>query len=122
VARIRTIKPSFWESQTIAAMSRDARLLALALISMSDDQGRFVATPAKIMGHAYPHDDNVSTAQVKRWLDEVTKRRDPDEPPFAVLYEVDGCRYGWLPKWRNHQRISKPQPSTLPAPPAEGLW
>ena len=122
MARIRTIKPSFWESQTIASMSRDARLLALALISMSDDEGRFVATPAKIAGHAYPHDDSVTPSHIKKWLAEVTKRRDPEEPPFAVLYEVDGCRYGWLPKWRQHQRISKPQRSTLPPPPKEGLW
>jgi len=116
MARIRTIKPRFWGSGSTAQMSRDARLLAVGLISMADDEGRFLASPAAILGYVYPNDENVSTTQVKRWLAEV------ERTGFALTYLSDGCRYGVLPKYREHQRISHPQPSPIPAPPLEGLF
>ena len=45
--RIRTIKPSFWGSPTIAPLSRDARLVAIGLMSYADDDGRFLAIEVK---------------------------------------------------------------------------
>lgn len=114
MARIRTIKPSFWADGAVAAMSRDARLLCIGLISFSDDQGRFVASIPAITGYIYPHDE-VTSRQVRSWLAEVEKAG------LISLYEVDGLRYGWFPKYRTHQRISHPQPSPLP-PPQEVLF
>lgn len=116
MARIRTIKPRFWGSSKTARMKRDERLLAVVLISMADDDGRFLAAPAAILGYGYPNDDDVSPAMVKRWLAAVEKTG------FALTYECDGVRYGVLPKYRSHQRISHPQDSPLPPPPPEGLF
>ena len=46
--RIRTLKPSFWSSPEAAAMTRDARLLTIGLMSFADDDGRFIATIPEI--------------------------------------------------------------------------
>jgi len=124
MARIRTIKPSYWPS--MGGVSRDARLLGAVLISMADDAGRFVATPAAILGHGYPLDDNVTPAHIRKWLRELETHRGRDGMPFVVLYLVGGVHYGYLPKFNNgstrHQKINRPQPSALPEPPADALF
>ena len=113
MARIRTIKPSFWGSPDISRLSRDARLLVLGLISAADDDGRFLAGPNAINGTVFPNDE-VSPASIRRWLTEASEREEP-----IHLYEVDGVKYGCFPKWHKHQRISKYMPSNLPAPDVE---
>lgn len=112
--RIRTIKPSIWPSASFVGMSRDARLLAIGLISFADDEGRFPATISAISGYVFPYDD-LSPARVKGWLREVV------DSGMVRIYEVDGRPYGQVPKFLKHQRINRPQPSQLPAPPREGI-
>ena len=109
MARIRSIKPQFWGDDKTARVSRDARLLALGLISMSDDGGRFLASHSSICGYAYPHDE-IKPAQLAKWLKEL------ESVGFVHLYEVNGLRYGCFLTYSKHQRISHPQPSPLPAP------
>lgn len=120
MARIRTIKPSLWAA--IGHMSRDARLLAVGLISMADDEGRFVATPQAILGYVFPLDTDVTPAKLTRWMSEVATPRPSDDRAVIELYSVDGVPYGWFPKYRKHQKINRPQPSPLPAPPADSLF
>jgi DNA replication protein DnaT len=107
--RIRTIKPTFWSDEAVANLTRDARLLALGLISFADDEGRFLASPAAIAGYIYPH-DVVPPARVRRWLAEV------QSTGIVLLYTANGLEYGMFPNYRKHQRISHPQPSTFPHP------
>ena len=123
MARIRTIKPSFWGDERIAALSRDARLLALGLISSADDHGRFLASPQVILGYVYPHDHDVHPAKIRKWLDEIQnarKRCDKCgiEHGLIELYQPNGLQYGAFPHWKQHQRISHPQPSAIPPPPS----
>lgn len=119
MARIRTIKPSFWAA--CGHFSRDARLLALGLISMADDAGRFIATPQAILGYVFPL-DNIPPARLRRWMDELTAVRPGEDRPLIALYQVNGIPYGHFPKYGKHQRINRPQPSPLPAPPADALF
>lgn len=107
--RIRTVKPSFWGSSDTAKLSRDARLLALGLVSMADDDGRFLASATAINGYVFPNDD-VPNARINRWLGELT------ESGFIHLYTVDGVRFGVMPTWHSHQKINRYTPSILPAP------
>lgn len=109
MARIRTIKPQFYGSASMARVSIEARYLATGLISMADDEGRFLASITAISGHVFPHDD-LPAPKVKKWLSEL------ERDGFVVLYEDAGLRYGWLPGFRTNQRISKPQKSVIPAP------
>ena len=120
MARIRTIKPSFWAA--CGHMTRDARLLAVGLISMADDAGRFVATQQAILGYVFPLDTDVTPARLNRWVSEVTGKKPSQDRPLIELYTVDGVPFGWFPKYRKHQRINRPQPSSLPAPPADSLF
>lgn len=120
MARIRTIKPSFWAA--CGHMTRDARLLAVGLISMADDEGRFVATQQAILGYVFPLDIDVTSKRLSAWLSEVTEKRPSADRPLVELYEVDAVPYGWFPKYKKHQRINRPQPSALPPPPADSLF
>src|SRR4051812_34796651 len=110
MARIRTIKPSFWTDDKVAGLTRDQRLLAVGLISFADDDGRFVGAVSAISGYVFPHDDLPSTT-VRRWRDAVVKAG------LIQMYTVDGRDYGWFPNWHKHQVINRPQQSTIPPPP-----
>lgn len=110
MARIRSIKPTFWADEAVAELSRDARLLALGLISFADDEGRFLASTAAISGFVFPHDD-LPPAKVRKWLDEI------EACGVIRLYSVSRREYGVFPNWTKHQRISHPADSILPQPP-----
>ena len=113
MARIRTVKPSFWTSATVAALSREARLLLLGLISNADDDGRFPASVPAILGAVYPYDEDVTPAKLTRWLTELEKVR------VVHLYRSGPVRYGVLPSWHEHQVINRHTRSTLPEPDIE---
>lgn len=111
MARIRTIKPDFWGSPEAGGMSRDARLLTLGLISCADDDGRFLAGHAAILGAVYPNDMDITPAKLGRWLSEV------ERSGMVRVYEVRGVRYGCFPSWERHQVINRRTQSKLPEPP-----
>lgn len=110
MARIRTIKPSFWSDEAVSDLSRDARLVLIGLISSADDEGRFLASLSAISGYLFPHDD-ISPTKLRRWLDEI------EGTGIVRFYSVNRREYGCFPNWKKHQRISKPQKSALPDPP-----
>ena len=107
--RIRTVKPEAWSDPRVGRLSPAARLLWVVLLTMSDDDGRFIALPTAIGAHGYLHDAD-GAAAVPGLLDEL------NAAGLLVLYEVDGVPYGWHPKWSKHQKISHPTPGCLPAP------
>lgn len=109
MARIRTIKPSFWGSPDVVRLRIEARLLVVGLISMADDDGRFPASVAAIHGYVFPHDD-LPRAKIARWMTEIA------ETGLVHQYEVGGLTYGCFPTWHRHQSINKYTPSGLPEP------
>jgi len=109
-ARIRTTKPSFWTSQDVVTMSRDARLLMIGLMSLADDDGRFVATRQAVCGYIYPNDD-ITKTQFEKWFAECCRS-------MVVTYTDGGpILYGCIPTWHKHQKINRYTPSTIPPPP-----
>lgn len=111
MARIRALKPEMSSHETIAKVSRDARLLFVWLIGDADDEGRFVATPKRLAGTLYPYDDDIEPADVSRWMTELVK------VGLVRLYESAGGKFGLICSWSQHQKPSHPAPSRLPAPP-----
>jgi hypothetical protein len=109
--RIRTLKPEMWADESIGALSRDARLLFIGLITMADDSGRFRALPSAILGHVFPYDDD-ALRKLERWTKEL------EAGHLLVRYEVAGVMYGALTGWSKHQKINRATPSTLPSPPS----
>jgi hypothetical protein len=116
MARIRTIKPSFWGDDKVSLLSRDARLLFIGLISMADDDGRFLASHAAIAGYVYPNDEDITPKKLAAWLDEIAGLK------LAIVYKCGHVRYGAIPNFRGHQVINRPSPSTLPVPPSDTLF
>src|SRR6266540_2140108 len=99
MARIRTIKPSFWGDDAVSRLSWDARLLLIGLISHADDRGRFIASRGSITGYLFPYEE-VAPAKFKRLIEEIGKTG------IVEFYEVDGRPLGRFPKWQEHQKIN----------------
>lgn len=112
--RIRSIKPEMWQDEKVGALSRDARLLFVGLITMADDEGRLRGMGAAVLGHVFPYDED-ALRKLSTWLEELVASR------LVVAYETDGVRYFYLPGFARHQVVNKANKSTLPAPPTVGV-
>lgn len=113
MARMRSIKPELWADRRLARLSRDARLLYIALWNFADEHARLHGDPRYIKGHCLPYDDDLGLPAIDRLLTELAAAG------RVVRYEVDEDPYLWLPKLADHQRLEAEKvPSRLPAPPA----
>lgn len=107
--RIRTIKPEFWGSESIGRLSRDARLLFIALISFADDSGRGRGVFPALSGQLFPYDPD-AREKLPDWFAELER-----EEMVRRYKGPDGNTYYDIPNWLKHQKIEKPSPSKLPA-------
>ena len=114
MARIRTIKPEFCSSTDTGAISRDARLFFLQLLTEADDHGRMLFIPKRLCGVLYPFDDDVEGSNIVGWANECVRRG------MLVRYRVAGIEYVQVKNWSKHQKISHPTESRLPAYDSEG--
>lgn len=112
MARIRSIKPEFFTSLTIGALSPLARLTFIGLWTHVDDDGRTIDDTRLIRAAVWPLDDR-SLAEVDKDLAQLS------DAGLLVRYEVDGRRYLAVSSWEEHQRVSHPKPSRYPAPPLD---
>jgi hypothetical protein len=105
VARVRYLKPEFFDSTTVASVSFPARLLFAGLWTLADREGRLALEPRRIKARIFPYDDVV----IETLFDELLDKH------LAVAYEAEGRLCLWLPGFLEHQR---PHPneakSTLP--------
>jgi len=111
MARIRTIKPEFFTSLSIAGLPLRARLTFIGLWTHVDDEGKCLAEPRLIKAAIWPLDD-VSAEDVMSDLGALT------EASLIAHYEVANRRYLAVKGWSEHQRISRPSSSNLPNPDA----
>lgn len=115
MARIRSIKPEFWTDLRLARLSRDARLLYVALWNQADEWARLHADVRYVKGHCLPYDDDLSLAAIDGLLAEL------EAAGRVRRYVADGQPFLVLPKFGKHQRLEPHKvPSRLPAPPEEG--
>jgi hypothetical protein len=117
MARIRTVKPDLHSSVSLSMCSIEARWVFVGLFTLADDDddGRLRDLPRQIAGDLFPLDEGVSPAMVAEWMDEL------EGVDCIRRYEIQGNRCIYLPKWKAHQRISKPTASRLPEPPEDSL-
>lgn len=113
--RIRTIKPEWLLSESIASLSADARVLSVGLILMSDDEGRGRAGLPTIVAevwryHASPEQCSETYVRAHGALTELSGAG------FVELYEVGGKPYFQLPGFKTHQVINRPSSSKIPPP------
>lgn len=104
MARIRTIKPEFFTSEDIVALSPMARLLYIALWCEADREGRMAWKPATFKLRYFPGDN----CDIHALCDELVKAK------LVILY---GEGYAYVPAFKKHQHINPREAgSSLPAP------
>lgn len=108
MARIRTIKPEFPQSESMGRVSRDARLLFIQLWTLCDDSGRTRGNSRMLASLLFPYDDD-APALIDSWLKEL------DDEGCIVRYLAEGSTYIEVCNWLNHQKIDKPSQSKIPS-------
>ena len=104
--RIRTLKPEFWSSEDIAALTEPAMLLAIGLLNYADDEGYFNANPALIKAALFPlREPSVS---IHGALSECS-----NVGYIEVRKTADGRKLGKIVKFGNHQSINRPSKSKI---------
>ena len=105
--RIRTIKPEFWTSETIAPLSDKAKLLAIGLLNFADDEGYFWANPILIRAAIFPFLDESKTL--------LGLLQDLSRVGYIQLGKRsdDSRSVGRVTNFMIHQRIDKPKGSII---------
>ena len=106
MARIRTIKPEFPQSESMGRVSREARLCFVLLWTIADDEGRLRGNSRMLASLLYPYDDDAPSL-IDGWLTELEREG------CIVRYSVDGASYLQIAKWLSHQKIDKPSKSKI---------
>ncbi|MGH3584848.1 MAG: hypothetical protein ACRDQ0_00855 [Pseudonocardia sp.] len=107
--RIRTIKPDFFTSLTIADLTPEQRLTFIGLWTHCDDEGRCVDDPRLIKAAIWPLDDRNS-------VDVEIDLKALSESSLILRYTLNRKRYLAITNWFEHQRINRPTASKFPAP------
>ena len=108
MARIRTIKPEFFTSEDIVALSPLARLLYIALWCEADREGRLAWKPRTFKMRYLPADECDINALCAELVD-------------SGLISLYGDGLAYIPAFSKHQHFNpREAASTLPAPDACG--
>lgn len=75
MARIRTIKPSFWEDEKIARLPRACRLFYIGMWNQADDMGVIRGNPALLKSAIFPYDEDLRVSEVQKWIDALVNAR-----------------------------------------------
>jgi hypothetical protein len=112
MARIRTIKPEFWDDDDIAALPRDARLMFIGTWNLADDEGLLRWTPEYVKASLFKYDDDVTTDVARDLMTTLEK----SGQLFPYIGGRAGDRLAFVVNFRRHQKINRPQPAKLPVP------
>jgi len=117
MARMRTVKPEFWEDEVIGSLSRDARLLFVATWNLADDEGLLRWAPEYLKANAFMYDDDVSIEDVDAMMGCIVAAG----LVFAYRGGKTQQHLGYIVQFHRHQRVNRPQPSKLPPPSIQSL-
>lgn len=111
--RIRSTKPEFWRSETIASLEWDVRLVLKGVESYVDDNGVGKDNVALICADVFPHDlanDSGTFARVSGALQKLA------EANILARYTVGKERLIYVRRWKSIQRVDKPNDGRFPRP------
>lgn len=108
MARIRTIKPDAFTSDSLSRVHRGIRWTFTGLWTYVDDEGRGRDDVRLIKAALYPLDDEVNLTVLAADLQSLIK------VGCICRYEAEGRSYLHVPRWE-HQKISHPTPSKYPS-------
>jgi hypothetical protein len=106
VARIRTIKPEFFTSLSIADLSPLTRLTFIGLWTHVDDAGRCIDDARLIKAAVSPLERTVAAIET-----DLVALADQGR---VIRYQSDGKRLIQVANWTEHQYINRPRPSKFP--------
>lgn len=113
MARIRTVKPEMFESESLAECSVTAMLTFIGLLTQADDSGRHRDHPAIIAGRLWALRPEHTAAHVAQDLEELAGS--------GLICRYTGCDgRTWLHvvTWEQHQKINKATASRVPRCPS----
>jgi len=111
MARIRSIKPEFFTSLTIAEQPLSARLTFIGLWTYVDDNGVGQADPRLIRAAIWPLEETPDILQRTREdLQSLHAAR------LITLYEASGRPLVFVNSWDEHQKVSHPRKPRFPMP------
>jgi hypothetical protein len=112
LARIRTIKPEAFVSESLAVVSLTAERTFLGLLTQADDQGRHRDHAAIIAGQLWVLRPEHTPSDVETDLAQLA-----DAGLICRYKGPDHKRYLHVVTWHQHQKINRPSKSRLPGCP-----
>ena len=109
MARIRTIKPKFYDDVKVGRLSRDARYLYIALWVFADDLGVVNGDTIWLKSKIFPY-DQIQVQQFEKWMNELVTNG------FICLLSYNGERFIYLPNFTRHQVVNRPNYEDLNIP------
>lgn len=109
MARIRTIKPEAFVSESLAACTVTAERTFFGLLTQADDHGRHRDHPAIIAGKLWPLRPEHTPLDVEDDLQQLASA--------GLICRYTGCDgrgYLHIVTWAKHQKIDRPSASRLP--------
>lgn len=100
MAKIRTIKPEFWDDEDLAKLPYGCRLFYIGMWTHADDLGVCKANPVLLKSKVFPY-DNIRTEEVKKWLDALSEAR------FLIPIQFKSESYYVIRTFTAHQKIDR---------------
>lgn len=110
--RIRSIKPEFWRSEDVAALSWHDRLVFIGLWSYVDDNGVGRDDERIITAELFALEADLSEASLR--VHGALMRL--HAAGLITRYTVRGRSLIHIPTWTTHQKINRPTPGRFPLP------
>ncbi|MFG3199842.1 hypothetical protein ACGFYT_27335 [Streptomyces sp. NPDC048208] len=110
MARIRSIKPEAFVSESLAGVTVEAERTFFGLLTQADDHGRHRDNAAIIAGLLWPLRAEHTSVHVEDDLQQLANA--------GLICRYTGCdgrRYLHIVTWSQHQKIDKPSQSRLPS-------
>lgn len=99
MARIRTIKPEFWQDEKLAPLDPTTRLVFLGLICMADDAGRVLDNLRLIDAWIFPETEDTAREALAN-LSRIGR--------VAFGTTASGQKVIQITNWSRHQKVDKP--------------
>ncbi|MCW2545407.1 MAG: hypothetical protein JWM40_2959 [Frankiales bacterium] len=111
MARIRSIKPEFWEDDVVGSLTPLARLLFIGSWNAADDEGLLRWTPDFLNASFFMY-DALSNKRVQQLMNELVEN--------GLVFPYSGGktqqRLAYVVNFRRHQKINRAQPGKFPPP------
>lgn len=101
MARIRTIKPEFWEDEKIGKLPIPCRLFFIGCWNFADDFGVIKGNAALLKSQIFPYDENLRVSEIKKWIDSLVDAR----MLVPIIHAEES--YYYIRTFRSHQILDK---------------